>query len=274
MLFLNSIAVCIKSLPKFQQLIKSCWDCSLLKKYKHSLVHTAYSIEIVLELEWPRGQNQRRQHRIPSVSWFVHTETARQYMVFLAVHEVNLKWLFRQILNIGKETIPSSTLAECHQSQPHSKVTFFYLFFRNNPISLDSLSALASSLQCIKSRKLEEIKVTQNILGPQLHQALSRLKAVVKNVVAEHLDKTTLFADFVSQMWLTAWIKDQKRKKLILKLKSLFGNWLNFCEKLTYLSLDRVYLLYCIVLKRITNTAWYLLFSNVFKINYYSTSQR
>ncbi|XP_074626351.1 uncharacterized protein LOC141884465 isoform X2 [Acropora palmata] len=74
------------------------------------------------------------------------------------------------------------------------------LDLRNNPISLDSLSALASSLQCIKSRKLEEIKVTQNILGPQLHQALSRLKAVVKNVVAEHLDKTTLFADFVSQM--------------------------------------------------------------------------
>ena len=81
-----------------------------------------------------------------------------------------------------------------------SKVTFFYLFFRNNPISLDSLSALASSLQCIKSRKLEEIKVTQNILGPQLHEALSRLKAVVKNLVAEHLDKSTLMADFVSQM--------------------------------------------------------------------------
>ncbi|XP_068699210.1 uncharacterized protein [Montipora foliosa] len=74
------------------------------------------------------------------------------------------------------------------------------LDLRNNPISVESLSALSSSLQCIKPRKLDEVKVTGNILDPKTYQVLSQLRTVVQNVEAEHLDKATLFADFVSQM--------------------------------------------------------------------------
>lgn len=251
---------CCLSLPKFQQLIKSCWDCLLLKKYKHSPVNTAYSIGNGFRIGVALLINFLCKLRLQGSTWY--SLLSMKWVWSDCSHKI-LYWILERNnsqLYIGWM---SSILAS-------SKVTFFYLFFRNNPVSLDSLSALASSLQCIKSRKLEEIKVTQNILGPQLHQALSRLKAVVKNVVAEHLDKTTLMADFVSQMWLTAWIKDQKRKKLILKLKYLFGNWLNFCGKLTYLSLNTDYLLYWIVLKRIMNTAWYSLFFNVFKLQYLS----
>ena len=65
---------------------------------------------------------------------------------------------------------------------------------------MESLSALSSSLQCIKPRKLEEMKVTGNILDPKTYQVLLQLRTVVQNVEAEHLDKATLFADFVSQM--------------------------------------------------------------------------
>ena len=63
---------------------------------------------MALELEWLRGLNQRRQPRIASVYWlifFVQTEAARQYMVFLAVHEVSLKWLFTQNIIIIIEII-------------------------------------------------------------------------------------------------------------------------------------------------------------------------
>lgn len=266
---------CCLSLPKFQQLIKSCWDYLLQKKYKHSPVNTAYSIGNGFRIGMaqrakPEEATQNSQCilinflcklRLQGSTWY--SLLCMKWVWSDCSHKILLYW----ILERNNSQLYIGWMSSIWAS---SKGTFFYLFFRNNPISLDSLSALASSLQCIKSRKLEEIKVTQNILGPQLHEALSRLKAVVKNVVAEHLDKTTLMADFVSQMWQTAWIKDQKRKKLILKLKYLFGNWLNFCGKLTYLSLNTDYLLYWIVLKRIMNTAWYSLFFNVFKLQYLS----
>jgi len=71
----------------------------------------------------------------------------------------------------------------------------------NNPISLECLSNLASSLQCRRPRKLDELKLTGNILVPKSHQDLSSLRSVVRNVIAEHLDKATLFADYISQMW-------------------------------------------------------------------------
>ena len=74
----------------------------------------------------------------------------------------------------------------------------------NNPISLEGLSVLASSLECIKPRKLDELKLTAaNILGSKPHlQVLSNLQFVVHTLIVEHLDKATLFADFLSQMWM------------------------------------------------------------------------
>ena len=71
----------------------------------------------------------------------------------------------------------------------------------NNPISLEGLSVLASSLECIKPRKLDELKLTTaNILGSKPHRVLSNLQCVVHTLIVEHLDKATLFADFLSQM--------------------------------------------------------------------------
>ena len=81
---------------------------------------------------------------------------------------------------------------------------FFILFppHSNNAISLEGLSVLASSLECIKPRKLDELKLTTaNILGSKPHlQVLSNLQCVVHTLIVEHLDKATLFADFLSQM--------------------------------------------------------------------------
>ena len=64
-------------------------------------------------------------------------------------------------------------------------------------------AVLASSLECIKPRKLDELKLTAaNILGSKPHRVLSNLQCVVHTLIVEHLDKATLFADFLIQMWM------------------------------------------------------------------------
>lgn len=85
-----------------------------------------------------------------------------------------------------------------HPSQL-SKIVKLDLSF--NHISPESLSVLVSSLQSIKPRTLDELKLTPTLPCSGFQQVLPSLQSVVKNVmVIDYLHHGTLFADYVSQM--------------------------------------------------------------------------
>ncbi|KAJ7382668.1 inflammatory response [Desmophyllum pertusum] len=98
---------------------------------------------------------------------------------------------------LGNADMSALSQVFSHPSQL-SKLTKLDLSF--NFIFPESLSVLASSLQRIRPRKLDELKLTQSRPCPAFHQVLLSLHSVVQNVIVEYLDPATLLADFVSQM--------------------------------------------------------------------------
>ncbi|CAH3135711.1 unnamed protein product [Porites lobata] len=106
-------------------------------------------------------------------------------------------------LKLGENILGDSHTAALSQvfTHPNKTSVIKKLDLSNNPISLEGLSVLASSLECIKPRKLDELKLTAaNILGSKPHRVLSNLQCMVHTLIVERLDKATLFADFLSQM--------------------------------------------------------------------------
>lgn len=104
---------------------------------------------------------------------------------------------------------------------------FLFLTCSFNHISPQSLSVLSSSLQRIRPRKLDELKLTKrSLLSPGFQQVLLSLQSVVRHVTAEYLDRATLFADFISQMWLkepdSGWKYIQKANYKTTQDKTIF----------------------------------------------------